>query len=192
MEALAARPPRSAAGAGGESAERVVEPERPRVEARTDAEPATKRPLPIPPLPERKREALRFDPLGKRIPRADRWSDEEFQWETPVLPSSELPPPPRVRPSPGPFAARLQSVLEDRPEAVDRLCAAAQARAAVRGDDGMQRELSAELASGRWQQKRLPPEQAKRLHAVAGGGDHPASWRSAARLILDFFVSGAG
>jgi hypothetical protein len=148
--------------------------------------------MPIPPLPERKREELRFDPSGKRIPRADRWSDEEFQWEAPVLPSSELPPPPRARRPTGPFAARLQSMFEDRPEAVERLCAAAQARAAVCGEEGMQREICAELATSRWQHKRLPAEQRTRLETVAAGADHPTSWRSAARLILDFFVSGAG
>jgi len=88
------------------------------------------------PLPSREREELRFDARGKRIPRGDRWNDEEFRWESPVLPSSELPSPPKARRAAGPFASRLQSILDDRPEAVDRLCAAAEARAAVRGEDG--------------------------------------------------------
>jgi hypothetical protein len=180
MEPVAARPSRSPA----------AEPERPRVQPSQEAGTAARRTMPIPPLPARKREEPRFDPLGKRIPRADRWDDDEFQWETPVLPSSELPPPPRARSPAGPFASRLASIFEDRPEAVDRLCAAAQARAAIGGEEGMQRELSAELA--RWRQKRLPPEQRQRLGAVVRAEDHPASWRCAARLILDFFVSGAG
>jgi hypothetical protein len=156
--------------------------------------PTASPPKPMEPLAgrsSRQRDELRFDPRGKRIPRGDRWSDEEFHWETPVLPSSELPPPPRARPMAGPFASRLQSMFEDRPEAVDRLCAAAQARVAIAGEESLRRELSAEMAAGRWREKRLPPGQVQRLNAVARAEDQPAAWRCAARLVLDFFVSGA-
>jgi hypothetical protein len=139
---------------------------------------------------ERKEEALRFDSRGRRIPRADRWADKQFQWETPVLPSPALPPPARALPAPGPFAARLRSLFEDRPEAVDRLCAAAEALAAVRGEAALVREIEAELARNTWRHKIPPPEQLNRLRGIEEGGAHPASWRAAAGLLLAFFVSG--
>src|SRR5919204_352869 len=182
MEPVSARPPKSASSDAA----------RPRMEPKEDIVPAAKRALPVMPLPSRERDEVRFDAHGKRIPRQDRWSDEEFRWETPVLPSSELPPPPNVRRAAGPFASRLQSLLDDRPEAVDRFCAAAEARAAVRGEDGLKQEVSVELETHRWRRARLPPDQRRRLEAVAQGESHPASWRAAARLLLDFFVSGPG
>ena len=147
-------------------------------------------PLPIPPLPPRGGDELRFDSRGRRIPRADRWKDDGFEWETPVLPSPELPPPPRVPSSPGPFAQRLRSILDDVPEAVERLCAAAEARASVHGEEGLLRELSAELSREVWRGRTLPPEQAQRLRAVMREPAHPAPWRAAAAKLLEFFVPG--
>src|SRR5438128_2017190 len=182
MQPVSARPSKSAA----------PDAQRPRLQPKEDAPPPAKGALPVMPLPSREREELRFDARGKRIPRGDRWNDEEFRWESPVLPSSELPSPPKARRAAGPFASRLQSILDDRPEAVDRLCAAAEARAAVRGEDGFRQELSVELGADRWRRNRLPPEQRRRLESVVQGESHPPSWRSAARLLLDFFVSGRG
>ncbi|MFL5014563.1 hypothetical protein [Rhizobium sp.] len=148
------------------------------------------RTLPVPPLPSLSKEGPRFDARGNRVPRADRWQDEGFDWAPPILPSSEMPPPARAAPAAGPFVARLQSLFEDRPEAVDRLCAAAEAFAALRGEDRLGPALSAELALSRWRDRRLPPEQRHRLGAIAQGAAHPPSWRAAANLLLDFFVSG--
>ena len=154
--------------------------------------PAATVPKPMEPVPAREPDDLRFDARGKRIPRNDRWNDDDFDWQGPVLPSSELRPPPRVRPASSAFASRLQSIFEDRPEAVDRLCAAAEARAAVRGEEALIRELSAEMSGKSWRDKRLPAEQLRRLQSIAQGPTHPSSWRSAARLLLDFFVSATG
>jgi len=133
---------------------------------------------------------LRFDPLGNRISRADRWSDDHFEWEAPVLPSSDLPPPSRAQVAPGPFASRLLAVFEDRPEAVDRLCAAAEARAAVRGEEELLRELRAEISRIAWRSRTLPELQRERLRMIAQDSLQPAAWRAAAGLLLDFFVSG--
>src|SRR5262249_47248167 len=119
---------------------------------------------------------LRFDARGNRVPRADRWSDEGFEWEAPVLPSSELPPPGRARLAAGPFASRLQAVLEDRPEAVDRLCAAAEARAAVRGEQELLRELGAEASRAAGQKRVLPEQQRQRLRSILQDSAHPSSW----------------
>jgi hypothetical protein len=154
--------------------------------------PAAHGPLPVAPLPsrEKEKEEPRFDSQGRRIPRADRWSEDHFEWEAPTLPSPELPPPPRARRAPGPFAQRLQSIFEDRPEAVERLCAAAEARAAAAGEEAMLREISAELSREVWREKTLPREQAQRLRAIAGDDAQPGPWRAAARRLLDFFVSG--
>ncbi|HEY4885333.1 MAG TPA: hypothetical protein VII08_17035 [Myxococcales bacterium] len=176
MEALAAR------GAA------AVEPPRPRIE-RTEEAPPSRGPLPIAPLLSRERNELRFDARGQRIPRADRWSDDQFEWESPVLPSSDLPPPARARVAPGPFAARLRSIFDDRPEAVDRLCAAAEARAAVRGEPELLRELAAELSRG-GRDRVLPREQVQRLRSILRDHAHPPAWSAAAGILLDFFVSG--
>ena len=154
--------------------------------------PAATVPKPMEPVPGREPDDLRFDARGKRIPRNDRWNDDDFDWQGPVLPSSELRPPSRARPASSAFASRLQSIFEDRPEAVDRLCAAAEARAAVRGEEALIRELSAEMSGKSWRDKRLPAEQLRRLQSIAQGPTHPSSWRSAARLLLDFFVSATG
>jgi hypothetical protein len=171
------------------SAPGVAESRRPQIEAKEEASP--RRALPIPGLPSREAEDLRFDARGKRVPRKDRWNDDEFEWQRPALPSSELPPPPRARPASGPFASRMRSIFEDRPEAVDRFCAAAEARAAIAGEDVLQRELAAELSAGSWRDKQLPAEQLRRLQSIAQGPTQPPPWRSAARLVLDFFVSGS-
>ena len=162
MEPVPARSPAAAA----------AEPRRPKIQTKSEPD------------------DLRFDARGKRIPRNDRWDDDDFGWQGPVLPSSELRPPPRARPASSAFASRLQSIFEDRPEAVDRLCAAAEARAAVGGEEALIRELSAEMSGKSWRDKRLPAEQLRRLQSIAQGPTHPSSWRSAARLLLDFFVSG--
>jgi hypothetical protein len=138
----------------------------------------------------RKDSDLRFDPLGNRISRADRWSDDQFQWEAPVLPSSDLPPPPRAQVAPGPFASRLLAVFEDRPEAVDRLCAAAEARASVRGEEGLLQELRAEVSRTAWKSRTLPEAQRERLRMITQDSLQPVPWRAAAGLLLDFFVSG--
>src|SRR5438067_2784370 len=182
MEPVSARASKSAA----------TDVQRPRMQRKEDAPPPTKGALPVMPLLSRERDELRFDARGKRIPRGDRWNDEDFRWERPVLPSSELPSPPKARRAAGPFASRLQSILDDRPEAVDRFCAAAEARAAVRGEDGLREELSAELTANRWAHQRWPPEQRRRLESVMQRESHPPAWRSAARLVIDFFVSGHG
>ena len=183
--ALPAKPMEPVAARSGGAAE----PKRARLEPKQETgSPA--RTLPIPPLPSREKEALRFDARGNRIPRSDRWKDEEFDWAAPVLPSPELPPPARVRAAQGPFASRLQSLFEDRPEAVDRLCAAAEAIASIRGEEPLCRALRAELSLERWRGRRLPSEQEQRLRALTQEARHPPSWRSAARILLDFFVSG--
>jgi hypothetical protein len=179
MEPVPARAPAAAA-----------EPKRPKIQARDEA--TLRRALPIPGLPAREPDDLRFDARGKRVPRKDRWNDDDFDWQSPVLPSPELPPPPRARPASSAFASRLRSIVEDRPEAVDRLCAAAEARAAVGGEQTLLRELSAELAGKPWREKRLPAGQLRRLQSIAQGPTHPPAWRSAAWLVLDFFVSGGG
>jgi len=162
--------------------------ERPRVE-RTEEAPPSRGPLPIAPLLSRQTNELRFDARGRRIPRADRWRDDQFEWEMPVLPSSDLPPPGRARVAPGPFAARLRSILDDRPEAVDRLCAAAEARSAVRGEPELLRELGAELSRDEWRERVLPREQLQRLRSILRDHAHPPAWSVAAGRLLDFFVS---
>src|SRR5262249_56621999 len=78
----------------------------------------------------------------------------------PPHPGPLLPPTPdapkvrRARAALGPFALRLQSLFEDRPEAVERLCAAIEARAAVRGLDAALGELDRELSQPRWKGRR--------------------------------------
>jgi hypothetical protein len=181
MEPVAARQSPAAKG----------EQPRPRAEAKEGASPPPGSPLPVAPLPTRAGQEQRFDSRGKRIPRADRWDEDEFEWDAPALPSPDLPPPPRVRAAPGPFAERLQSIFEDRPEAVDRFCAAAEARAGIRGEEALLGELSRELSREVWQGRTLPPEQAQRLLALSSGAQ-PASWSAAARRLLEFFVSGRG
>ncbi len=129
-------------------------------------------------------EPLRFDPQGKRIPRVDRWDEFDFEWQDPVLPASELRAPIRAQPLSGPFASRLKSLYEDRPEAVERLCAAAEARAAISGEEKLLTELTLEMASARWRGKRISAGQRARLIAVVDDAARPSSWRRCAESIL--------
>lgn len=129
-------------------------------------------------------EPLRFDPAGKRVPRVDRWEEFEFEWQDPVLPASRLRAPLVGRPLAGPFAARLKSIFEDRPEAVERLCAAAEARAAIAGEEKLLTELTLEMASARWRAKPLPAGQIARLRAIAEDASRPAAWRRSAEALL--------
>lgn len=165
-------------------------PQRPRIEPKEDA-PLLQRssPLPLAALPSRQKEQIRFDPKGHKVPRPDRWEDDNFQWDAPSLPSSNLPPPMRAAVAPGRFTQRVQSIFEDRPEAVDRLCAAAEARAALSGEDQLLRDLAEELARKRWQEKRPPPAQLARLRLIESDAALPGPWRSAARFLLHRLAS---
>ena len=87
--------------------------------------------------------------------------------------------------APGPFAQRLRSLFDNRPEAIDRLCAAADARAAVAGENQLLAEVSRELSHKRWHEARAPREQLERLRAIAQDEKQPAQWRGVARLLLD-------
>ena len=118
------------------------------------------------------------------MPRADRWQDDDFEWELPTLPPSELPPPMRAAVAPGPFTQRLQSLFDDRPEAVDRLCAAAEAGWAVKGEEVVLKELSGELSRPRWKDFRVSAEQLARLAAIEGDEAQPKPWRTVARFLL--------
>ena len=165
-------------------------PQRPHLEPKEDAPLLMKSsPLPLSTLPSRQKEAVRLDPKGRRLSRPDRWEDSYFEWEAPVLPSSELPRPMRAAVAQGRFTQRVLSLFEDRPEAVDRLCAAAEARAALSGEEALLRELSEELARKRWQEKRAPKEQLARLRAIESDPAHPLPWRAVARFLIDRLVS---
>ncbi|HUJ28221.1 MAG TPA: hypothetical protein VLW85_19500 [Myxococcales bacterium] len=131
---------------------------------------------------------LRFDSRGKRIPRSDRWDGDHWEWQQPALPSPDLPPPRKLGAAPGPFTQRIKSLFDDRPEAVDRLCAAAEARAAIQGNERMLAELGAELRRKGWRGRRPPPEQRARLQAVAADARQPGSWRSVAQFLLEKFA----
>ena len=158
----------------------------PHIAVKEDAPLTTKAsPLPIAALPSREVEQVKFDPRGRKIPRADRWQDDAFEWDLPTLPPSQLPPPMRAAVAKGPFTQRVQSIFEDRPEAVERLCAAAEARAAVQGEDKLLRELSQELSRKKWQDSRVPSEQLARLRAVESDQRQPRPWRAVARFLLD-------
>jgi hypothetical protein len=127
---------------------------------------------------------IRFDARGKRIPRPDRWKESDFQWEAPILPPVLEPAPLRKASAAlGPFARRLAALFEDRPEGVERLCAAVEARAALHGLATAIDELSRELSHPRWKGRRLPPAQLERL-AGSRGEAHPESWNAAATLLL--------
>ncbi|HYR19856.1 MAG TPA: hypothetical protein VEQ15_10215 [Myxococcales bacterium] len=82
----------------------------------------------------------------------------------------------------GPFAQRLQSLFDDRPEAVERLYAAMEARAAVSGLPAALEELDRELSQPRWKGRRAPPGQLERLAAAARA--QPEPWTAAAGLLL--------
>ena len=165
-------------------------PQRPHLEPKEDAPLLMKpSPLPLSALPSRHKESVRLDPKGRRLSRPDRWEDSYFEWEAPVLPSSELPRPMRAAVAQGRFTQRVLSLFEDRPEAVDRLCAAAEARAALSGEEALLRELSEELMRKRWQEKRAPKEQLARLRAIESDPAHPLPWRAVARFLIDRLVS---
>ena len=138
-------------------------------------------PLPMKNPPE----PARFDARGKKVPTEARWDAKEFGWEEPVLPPSELKPPPRVKPPPGPFRKRLQSLFDDRPEAVDRLLAAAEARAALVGPAMLVHELDDELARPEWKERQAPAAQLRRLRAIVEEAERPEAWRRAAQLLVE-------
>ena len=83
----------------------------------------------------------------------------------------------------GPFARRIEALFQDRPEAVERLCAAVEARSAVRGLPAAIEELAREVSQPRWNGRRAPAGQLERLAAVAKA--QPEPWTAAARLLLD-------
>jgi hypothetical protein len=161
---------------------------RPHVEMTPEPAPVRPSPALAAQLVPRGAAEIRFDARGNRIPRPDRWNDDDFRWPEPVLPSPELPRALRAQLAAGPFFPRLRSLFEDRPEAVERLCAVAEARAALRGGDGFLDELRAELAAQRWQGRRASASQIARLRAVAEAGAHPAPWRAVAQLLLQKFL----
>ena len=132
-----------------------------------------------------------FDARGKRLPQDDRFhaGQDDWQWVDPILPPSELKPIQRRPPAPGPFAARLKSLFDDKPEAVDRLCAAADARAAIAGEVRLESELQAELALPAWNGKRASRSQLARLRAIEAAADQPPSWRRAAAALLKWLPS---
>jgi hypothetical protein len=156
-------------------------PTRPRIPSPAEL-PARAPPVPVPP----RREAdVRFDPRGRRVPRSDRWSDDAFQWQEPLLPPPVLPSPPKARVASGPFTERVAALFEDRPESVERLCAAAEAHAARSGDGQLLRALTQELSSKRWADRKPPPALLTRLRAIASDERHPSAWSVAARCLLD-------
>jgi hypothetical protein len=160
--------------------------EKPHLEDEDEAKARKMAPLPgIVPLASKEANEIRFDPKGRKIARSDRWDDNHFEWELPTLPTSDLPPPLKAAVAQGPFAQRLQSLCDNRPEAVDRLVAAAEARAAVVGEEKLLAELSSELGRKRWQNARVPGEQLDRLRGIEKDHKHPAPWRAVARLLLD-------
>jgi hypothetical protein len=157
-------------------------PDRPHIASPGEA--AAKPRVPVPP---REAADLRFDPAGKRIPRADRWDDDAFQWQDPILPAPVLPPPMKAAVALGPFTQRVASIFEDRPEAVERLCAAAEVQAALKGAETLERDLLHELERKKWVGQKAPAAQVARLRAVLQAGGQPGPWQSAARLLLDRF-----
>ena len=129
---------------------------------------------------------LGFDARGRRLPRSDRWRDDAFGWQEPILPKSAMKPSAQARIVQGPFAQRLQSLFENRPEAVDRLCAAAEAQALIAGEEGeadVLVELAREVSLSRWRKRRTPPEQLDRLRKVAQGEEVPPASRAVARAL---------
>ncbi|MGZ6142141.1 MAG: hypothetical protein ACXWLM_02325, partial [Myxococcales bacterium] len=179
-------PPKAMEEVKGRATGPAPAPSRPHLEAK-EASPLLSKPSPLPltPLPTREVQEFQMDPRGRKVPRSDRWNDNDFEWEAPILPSSDLPPPMKVAVAAGPFTQRLQSLFDDRPEAVDRLCAAAEARWAVRGEERVRQELSQELARKKWKEAKAPAEQRRRLRAIEADERQPKPWRDVARLLLD-------
>jgi hypothetical protein len=126
---------------------------------------------------------LGFDARGRRLPRSDRWRDDAFEWQEPILPKSAMKPPATSRVVQGPFALRLQSLFENRPEAVDRLCAAAEAQALLTGEEEVLVELARECSLSRWRRRTTPPEQLDRLRKLAASEERPAASRAVARSL---------
>ncbi len=129
---------------------------------------------------------LEFDSRGRRIPRGDRWRDDEFDWEEPILPPTDLRSPGRAFVARGPFAQRLQSLFNGRPEAVERICAAAEARALIVGPEALLRELAAEVSRPNWTAP-APADQLVRLQKITSDESRPEAWRSAARILVEAF-----
>ena len=130
-------------------------------------------PVKLPPKP--------MPPVAGRGPEAVPPSRPE-----PLLPKvPDAPPIRRAAAAAGPFARRLQSLFEDRPEAVERLCAAIEARAAVHGLGVALDELGRELSQPRWKGRRPAPGQLERLAAAARA--QPEPWTAAAGLLLARF-----
>ncbi|HWE23572.1 MAG TPA: hypothetical protein VG496_06480, partial [Myxococcales bacterium] len=98
------------------------------------------------------------------------------------VPEPSPPPIRKARVADGPFAARVRSLFDDRPDAVERLCAAVEARAALAGLAGALEELGRELSRDRWKERRATREQLDRL-AAAACSEH-AAWSAAARLLM--------
>src|SRR5262249_19870826 len=142
-------------------------------------------PLPIQALPSKQVDSIQLDPRGRKVPRGDRWEDTKFEWEAPTLPSSELPPPGRAAAGRGPFAHRLTARSERRPEAPARLCAAAEARWVVKGEESVVHALSTQLSSNKCKNFRAPPEHLARLTAIERDVSQPKPWRTVARLLLE-------
>jgi hypothetical protein len=92
----------------------------------------------------------------------------------------------KARAADGPFAPRIASLFDDRPEAVERLCAAVEARAALQGLAAALAELERELSRLPWKERRATREQLDRLAAAERAG-HPA-WQAAAALLLTRLV----
>lgn len=138
----------------------------------------TEGPVRLPPKP--------MPPVASSPPAAQKARAGGKQVEPPrPQPPAEPDPIPirKARAAEGPFAARLASLFDDRPEAVERLCAAVEARGALGGLAAALEELERELARARWKERRASREQKDRLGAVARS-DHPA-WSAAARLVLE-------
>jgi hypothetical protein len=127
-------------------------------------------PVKLPPKP--------MPPVAGRPPPA-----AEPQPAGPLLPAVPEPAIRRAAVAPGPFAQRIRSLFDDRPEAVERLCAAIEARAAVHGLPAALDELGRELSEPRWKGLRAPPGQLVRLDAAARA--QPEPWRAAAGLLIE-------
>ena len=186
IEVPTALPPKPMMEVKGRAMGATPAPQRPHLEPKEETPLLMKpSPLPIAALPSRQKEQAKLDPQGRKIPRPDRWEDNNFEWDAPALPSSDLPRPMRAAVAAGRLTQRVQSIFEDRPEAVDRLCAAAEARAALAGEAELLRELAEELSRKRWAGKRAPREQLARLRGIESDAALPGPWRSVARFLID-------